>query len=257
MARLRHGQGRRLPRRPARRAAPHRRGDRRDLRARAVGTPVQPDAGRDDRPAALRRTHREPRRAAGQARLLRGRPHRAHDPADALPAVREAGRPVLQRVLLPRPAARRTTAAPRAWWRYELATGELHVFRAKSVLFATGGYGRMFRVSSNAHALTGDGPVGRVPARHPARGHGVLPVPPDRPLPARRAALRGGARRGRRSCGTATASASWSATPRRSRTSPRATSCRRSIYQEIKEGRGTRPERRLRPTSTSRTSTRR
>ncbi|HXF36118.1 MAG TPA: succinate dehydrogenase flavoprotein subunit, partial [Actinomycetota bacterium] len=42
---------------------------------------------------------------------------------------------------------------------YELATGELHVFRAKSVLFATGGYGRMFRVSSNAHALTGDGPA--------------------------------------------------------------------------------------------------
>ncbi len=42
---------------------------------------------------------------------------------------------------------------------YELATGELHVFRSKSVLFATGGYGRMFRVSSNAHALTGDGPA--------------------------------------------------------------------------------------------------
>jgi succinate dehydrogenase / fumarate reductase, flavoprotein subunit len=41
---------------------------------------------------------------------------------------------------------------------YELATGELHVFRAKAVVFATGGYGRMFRVSSNAHALTGDGP---------------------------------------------------------------------------------------------------
>jgi succinate dehydrogenase / fumarate reductase flavoprotein subunit len=42
---------------------------------------------------------------------------------------------------------------------YELATGELHVFRAKSVLFATGGYGRMFKVTSNAHALTGDGPA--------------------------------------------------------------------------------------------------
>jgi succinate dehydrogenase flavoprotein subunit len=42
---------------------------------------------------------------------------------------------------------------------YELATGELHVFRAKSVVFATGGYGRMFRVTSNAHALTGDGPA--------------------------------------------------------------------------------------------------
>ncbi|HZP90743.1 MAG TPA: succinate dehydrogenase flavoprotein subunit [Actinomycetota bacterium] len=42
---------------------------------------------------------------------------------------------------------------------YELATGELHVFRATSVLFATGGFGRMFKVSSNAHTLTGDGPA--------------------------------------------------------------------------------------------------
>ncbi|HEV8651251.1 MAG TPA: succinate dehydrogenase flavoprotein subunit [Actinomycetes bacterium] len=42
---------------------------------------------------------------------------------------------------------------------YELATGQLHVFRAKSVVFATGGYGKMFRVTSNAHALTGDGPA--------------------------------------------------------------------------------------------------
>ena len=42
---------------------------------------------------------------------------------------------------------------------YELSTGELHVFRCKTVLFATGGYGRIFRVTSNAHALTGDGPA--------------------------------------------------------------------------------------------------
>ena len=42
---------------------------------------------------------------------------------------------------------------------YELATGELHVFRAKAVLFATGGYGRIFKITSNAHALTGDGPA--------------------------------------------------------------------------------------------------
>ncbi|MDQ3941180.1 MAG: FAD-binding protein, partial [Actinomycetota bacterium] len=41
---------------------------------------------------------------------------------------------------------------------YEMATGELHVFHAKSVLFATGGYGKMFKISSNAHTLTGDGP---------------------------------------------------------------------------------------------------
>jgi succinate dehydrogenase / fumarate reductase flavoprotein subunit len=42
---------------------------------------------------------------------------------------------------------------------YELATGELHVFKAKAVLFATGGYGRIFKITSNAHALTGDGPA--------------------------------------------------------------------------------------------------
>jgi succinate dehydrogenase / fumarate reductase flavoprotein subunit len=42
---------------------------------------------------------------------------------------------------------------------YELATGELHIFHTKTVLFATGGYGRIFKVTSNAHALTGDGPA--------------------------------------------------------------------------------------------------
>jgi succinate dehydrogenase / fumarate reductase, flavoprotein subunit len=40
---------------------------------------------------------------------------------------------------------------------YELATAEIHVFRSKAVLFATGGYGRIFKVTSNAHTLTGDG----------------------------------------------------------------------------------------------------
>src|SRR3989440_749403 len=41
---------------------------------------------------------------------------------------------------------------------YELATGDLHVFACKAALFATGGFGRMFKVSSNAVTLTGDGP---------------------------------------------------------------------------------------------------
>jgi succinate dehydrogenase / fumarate reductase flavoprotein subunit len=41
---------------------------------------------------------------------------------------------------------------------YELATGDLHVFATKGLLFATGGFGKMFKVTSNAHALTGDGP---------------------------------------------------------------------------------------------------
>ncbi|MGH2819609.1 MAG: succinate dehydrogenase flavoprotein subunit [Actinomycetota bacterium] len=41
---------------------------------------------------------------------------------------------------------------------YEIATGQLHVFHAKSVLLATGGFGKMFKITSNAHTLTGDGP---------------------------------------------------------------------------------------------------
>ncbi len=40
---------------------------------------------------------------------------------------------------------------------YELATGELHVFRAKAVIYASGGTGKFFKVTSNAHTLTGDG----------------------------------------------------------------------------------------------------
>ena len=40
---------------------------------------------------------------------------------------------------------------------YELATGEIHLFRAKSVVLATGGVGKIFKTTSNAHTLTGDG----------------------------------------------------------------------------------------------------
>ena len=39
----------------------------------------------------------------------------------------------------------------------ELATGEVHTFHAKAVIFATGGHGRIFEVTSNAYAYTGDG----------------------------------------------------------------------------------------------------
>ena len=42
---------------------------------------------------------------------------------------------------------------------YELRTGDVHVFHSKAVLFATGGMGRMFRITSNAYANTGDGPA--------------------------------------------------------------------------------------------------
>jgi succinate dehydrogenase / fumarate reductase, flavoprotein subunit len=39
---------------------------------------------------------------------------------------------------------------------YELATGALHTFHAKATIIAAGGNGRIFKVTSNAHALTGD-----------------------------------------------------------------------------------------------------
>ena len=52
-----------------------------------------------------------------------------------------------------------TSGAPRAAGAVavELSTGKIHVFHAKSVVFATGGYGKVFKTTSNAHTLTGDG----------------------------------------------------------------------------------------------------
>jgi succinate dehydrogenase / fumarate reductase flavoprotein subunit len=39
----------------------------------------------------------------------------------------------------------------------DVETGEFHLFHAKAVLLATGGFGRVFKVTSNALSLTGDG----------------------------------------------------------------------------------------------------
>ena len=46
---------------------------------------------------------------------------------------------------------------PAAVVAYELATGDLHVFQGKSIVFATGGFGKIYKTTSNAHTLTGDG----------------------------------------------------------------------------------------------------
>ncbi len=40
---------------------------------------------------------------------------------------------------------------------YQIETGEVHTFHAKATMFAVGGFGRAWKVTSNAHALTGDG----------------------------------------------------------------------------------------------------
>ncbi|MPY66059.1 succinate dehydrogenase flavoprotein subunit [Deinococcus sp. SDU3-2] len=39
---------------------------------------------------------------------------------------------------------------------YHYATGEIHTFHAKAVILAAGGYGRIFKITSNALTLTGD-----------------------------------------------------------------------------------------------------
>jgi len=39
---------------------------------------------------------------------------------------------------------------------YELASGELHAFKAKAIVVASGGYGRAWKTTSNAYTLTGD-----------------------------------------------------------------------------------------------------
>lgn len=41
----------------------------------------------------------------------------------------------------------------------ELANGEIHLFRAAAVIFATGGHGRIWEITSNAYTFTGDGPA--------------------------------------------------------------------------------------------------
>ena len=40
---------------------------------------------------------------------------------------------------------------------FELSTGELHLFHAKTVVIATGGHGRVWQTTSNAYSYTGDG----------------------------------------------------------------------------------------------------
>jgi succinate dehydrogenase / fumarate reductase, flavoprotein subunit len=40
---------------------------------------------------------------------------------------------------------------------YEFASGDIHIFHAKAIVIATGGSGRIYKTTSNAHTLTGDG----------------------------------------------------------------------------------------------------
>ncbi|HLP23550.1 MAG TPA: succinate dehydrogenase flavoprotein subunit [Microbacteriaceae bacterium] len=64
---------------------------------------------------------------------------------------------VLDLVMTEVKEGKKTVQRPSAVVAYELSTGELHVFQAKSIIFATGGFGKIYKTTSNAHTLTGDG----------------------------------------------------------------------------------------------------
>ena len=121
---------------------------------------------------------------------------------------------------------------------YRIADGELHVLRSKAVMLATGGFGRMFRITSNAWTPDRRRRRAGLPPRRADAGHGVLPVPPDRDRRHRHPAVRGGPRRGRLPARQRRRSGSWSATRRSSWSSRRATWSAGPSYQEIRAGRG-------------------
>ena len=104
-----------------------------------------------------------------------------------------------------------------------LDDGTIHRFSAQMTILATGGYGRVYVSCTGAHTQTGDGNAMVLRAGLPLAGHGIRAVPSDRRLRRRRADHRRRARRRRLSGQFRRASASWSATRRRPRTSPRAT----------------------------------
>ena len=134
-------------------------------------------------------------------------------------------RRVLQRVLRARPADIETDGGVSVAGvvAYELATGELHVFHAKAVIFATGGFGKVFKTTSNAHTLTGDGMGIAWRQGLPLEDMEFFQFHPTGPGQAGHPAHRGARAARAASCSTARASASWSATPRPSRTWRRAT----------------------------------
>ena len=61
-------------------------------------------------------------------------------------------------------------------------SGELHTFHAKATMFATGGFGRIWKITSNAYALTGDGVAVAYRRGIPLEDMEFYPVPSDRHL---------------------------------------------------------------------------
>jgi len=122
-----------------------------------MGLPVQPDAGRQDRPAPLRRSHTATSARAGQAILFRGRSDRPHDLFRRFyqNCIKAGVRfydeyHVVDLIFEGGDGGDGGRAAGVV--AYRIGDGELHTFGAKAVLLATGGNGRMFAITSNAHS---------------------------------------------------------------------------------------------------------
>ena len=144
--------------------------------------PFSPHRRGQDLPAPLWRPHdRVRRRPAGAAHLCGGGPDGACDPAHAVWPKPEEQRGVLHRIFRAGPDHHRWAPAPGvvAW---KLDDGTIHVFNAKMVVLATGGYGRAYFSATSAHTCTGDGGGMVARAGLAAAGHGVRAVPPDRHL---------------------------------------------------------------------------
>ena len=187
-ARLRHGQGLRLPRRPGRDRGALRRGAGRRLPARELGRRLLAHRGRQDRAAPVRRRRRA-------AHRLRGRHHRPRPDPGALRADDEARRPRLRGVLRlearrrGRPLPGRDLLGP-AERRPEDDRREdgdpLHGRRRPAL--------RRHDERLLVHRRRDDDGAAR---RRPAEGHGDDAVPPDDARAVGRADHRGLPRRGR------------------------------------------------------------
>ena len=179
------------------------------------GMPFDRNPRRHDLPAPVRRPHRQLRREAGAARLRRGRPHRPRDAAHAVPAQRASARTQFFVEWMALDLIRDADGDVLGVTALEMETGEVHDPAGQGhAARHRRRRAHLRRVDQRLHQHRRRPRHGGA-RRHPARGHGVLAVPPDRRGRRRRADHRRRARRGRRSCSTATASASWSATRRR------------------------------------------
>ena len=187
-ARVRHGQGLGLPRRPGRDRGPLRRGARRRLPARALGRSLLAHRGRPDRPAPVRRGGRA-------AHRLRGRHHRPRPRARALRAGDEARHPGVRGVVRveadrggrPLPGRDRVGHPERRGQGDRREDGHPRDGRRRPALHRDDERLRLHRRRDGARA-----PTGRA-----AQGHGDDAVPPDDALADGRAHHRGLPRGGR------------------------------------------------------------